>query len=131
MRESGLLHLAKQLKDLPKEEQQTSADAIEIQMKRCNSRWFRYYLTYDPRGPFKHLKIPILVVNGELDSQVSPKQNLPVFAKILEEAGNRNYRIIEFPKLNHFFQTCETESILEYGIIEETVAPVVLDTLSD
>ena len=60
----------------------------------------------------------------------SPKQNLPVIAKILEEAGNRNYRIIEFPKLNHFFQTCESGSILEYGKIEETIAPIVLDTLS-
>ncbi len=123
--------VAKQLANLPKEEKQTSADAMEAQMKRCNSRWFRYYLTYDPTILLKHLKIPVLVINGELDSQVSPKQNLPVIAKILEEAGNQNYRIIEFPKLNHFFQTCETGSILEYGKIEETIAPVVLDTLSD
>lgn len=71
------------------------------------------------------------MISGELDSQVSPKQNLPVIAQILEEAGNRNYRIIEFPNLNHFFQTCETGSILEYGKIEETIAPVVLNTLSD
>lgn len=123
--------IAKQLVNLPKEEQQTSADAIEAQMKRCNSRWFRYYLTYDPKISLKHLKIPVLVINGELDSQVSPKQNLPVITKILEEAGNRNYRIIEFPKLNHFFQTCKTGSILEYGKIEETIAPIVLDTVSD
>ncbi|MDR3623510.1 MAG: alpha/beta fold hydrolase [Chlamydiales bacterium] len=123
--------VAKQLVNLPKEEQQASADAIEAQMKRCNSRWFRYYLTYDPITSLKHLKIPILVINGELDSQVSPKQNLPVIAKILEGTGNRNYRIIEFPKLNHFFQTCETGSVLEYGIIEETIAPVVLNTVSD
>ena len=122
--------VAKQLANLPKEEQQTSTDAMEAQMKRCNSRWFRYYLTYDPTISLKHLKIPVLVINGELDSQVSPKQNLPVIAKILEEAGNRNYRIIEFPKLNHFFQTCVSGSILEYGKIEETIAPIVLDTLS-
>lgn len=123
--------VAKQLANLPKEEQQTSADVMEAQMKRCNSKWFRYYLTYDPITSLKHLKIPVLVINGELDSQVLPKQNLPVIAKILEKSGNRNYRIIEFPKLNHMFQTCETGSILEYGKIEETIAPVVLDTLSD
>lgn len=123
--------IAKQLASLPKEEQQASAEAMEAQMQRCNSRWLRYYLTYDPAISLKHLKLPVLVINGELDSQVSPKQNLPVIAKVLEEAGNRNYRIIEFPKLNHFFQTCETGSILEYGQIEETIAPVVLDTLSD
>ena len=76
--------VAKQLANLPKEEQQKSGDAIEAQMKRCNSKWFRYYLTYDPIISLKHLKIPVLVLNGELDSQVSPKQNLPVIAKILE-----------------------------------------------
>ena len=122
--------VAKQLANLPKEEQQSCADVIEAQIKRINSRWFRYFLTYDPITSLKHLKIPVLVINGELDFQVSPKQNLPVIAKILEEAGNRNYRIIEIPKLNHFFQTCESGSILEYGKIEETIAPVVLDTLS-
>lgn len=122
--------IAKQLANLPKDQQQASADAIDTQMKRCNSRWFRYYLTYDPTISLKHLKIPVLVINGELDSQVSPKQNLPIIAKTLEEAGNRNYKIIEFPKLNHLFQTCESGSILEYGKIEETIAPVVLDTLS-
>ena len=122
--------VAKQIANLPKEEQQASADAMEAQIKRCNSKWFRYYLTYDPTTSLKHLKIPVLVINGELDCQVPPKLNLPVIAKILEKAGNRNYRIIEFPKLNHFFQTCESGSILEYGKIEETLAPVVLDTLS-
>lgn len=123
--------IAKQLANLPKEEQQTSADLMEAQMKRCNSKWFRYFLTYDPITSLKHLNIPVLVINGELDCQVPPKQNLPLIAKALEAAGNRNYTIIEFPKLNHFFQTCETGSILEYGKIEETIAPVVLDTLSD
>jgi len=123
--------IAKQLANLPKDEQQTSADLMEAQMKRCNSKWFRYFLTYDPITSLKHLKIPVLVINGELDCQVPPKQNLPLIAKALEEAGNRNYTIIEFPKLNHFFQTCESGSILEYGKIEETIAPVVLDTLSD
>jgi uncharacterized protein len=122
--------VAKQLANLPKEEQQTSADTMEAQIKRCNSKWFRFFLTYDPTTSLKYLKIPILVIHGELDFQAPPKQNLPVIAKILEKAGNRNYRIIEFPKLNHFFQTCESGSILEYGKIEETIAPVVLDTLS-
>lgn len=123
--------IAKQLAHLPKEEQQTSADLMEAQMKRCNSKWFRYFLTYDPTTSLKHLKIPVLVINGELDCQVPPKQNLPVIANILQEAGNRSYTIVELPKLNHFFQTCESGSILEYGKIEETIAPVVLDTLSD
>lgn len=122
---------AKQLDSLPEKERQTSAEAIEFQMKRCNTKWFRYFVTYDPISSLKHLKIPVLVLNGELDSQVLSKQNLPLIAKTLEEAGNQNYKIVEFPKLNHLFQTCESGSVLEYGKIEETIAPVVLDTLAD
>lgn len=127
-----LLHeiITEQLATLPKEEQQTCAEVMESQIKRCNSRWFRYYLTYDPITSLKHLKIPVLAINGERDTQVLPKHNLPIIAKILEEAGNHNYKTIEFPKLNHLFQTCETGSILEYGKIEETIAPVVLDAIS-
>lgn len=123
--------IAHQLANLPKEEQQACFDAMEAQMRRCNSRWFRYYLTYDPALSLRQLKIPVLVIHGELDSQVFSKHNLPIIAKILEETENRNYKIIEFPKLNHFFQTSETGSILEYGKITETIAPVVLNTLSD
>jgi len=123
--------IATQLANLPQEEQKTIAEVMEAQMKRLNSKWFRYYLTYDPSTSLKQLQIPVLVINGELDWQVPPKLNLPIHAKILKAAGNQNYTIIEFPKLNHFFQTCESGSILEYGKIEETIAPVVLDTLSD
>lgn len=120
----------KELVNLPKDEQQKSADVMDAQIKRCNSKWFRYFLTYDPITSLKNLKIPVLVMNGELDWQVPSKLNLPLIAKTLDEAGNQNYRIIEFPQLNHLFQTCDSGSILEYGKIEETIAPVVLDTLS-
>ena len=66
--------IANHLVNLPKEEQQASAEAMEAQIKRCNSRWLRYYLTYDPKTSLKHLKIPVLVINGELD--LEPVQNL-------------------------------------------------------
>ncbi|WP_420422448.1 alpha/beta hydrolase family protein [Simkania sp.] len=123
--------VSKQLADLPDEEQQAIYHDMESQIRRCNSQWFRYFLTYDPKTSLKHLKIPVLAINGQLDCQVTPKQNLTLIGKILEEAGNQNYRVIEFPKLNHFFQSCESGSILEYGKIEQTIAPVVLETLSD
>jgi pimeloyl-ACP methyl ester carboxylesterase len=110
--------------------EQTTSEVMKAQIKRFNTKWFRYYLTYNPRTSLKHLKIPVLVINGELDWQVLPKINLPVITKILEESGNEHYKIIEFPKLNHFFQTSEAGSILEYGTIEETIAPIVLDTLA-
>ena len=39
--------------------------------------------------------------------------------------------IVELPGLNHLFQPATTGSPAEYATIEETVAPVALDLMSD
>jgi hypothetical protein len=56
--------------------------------------------------------------------------NLPAVAKALEAGGNRDYEIVKFPKLNHLFQTSRTGQVAEYSEIEETIAPVALETMS-
>jgi hypothetical protein len=43
-----------------------------------------------------------------------------------------NHRaMIQLPGLNHLFQTAKTGSPAEYGLIDETFAPVALRTISD
>lgn len=121
----------KDLSSLSDEEREGAADAMEAQVQRCNSKAFRYFLTYEPKEALKKVLVPTLVLNGALDLQVSPKQNLPVIEQALKDAGNKDFRIVEFPNINHLFQTCETGSILEYAKIEETIAPIVLQTISD
>ncbi|HZS10056.1 MAG TPA: alpha/beta hydrolase [Blastocatellia bacterium] len=117
------------------EEQKKAASAkpaaIEAQIKSVNSPWFRYFLTYDPRPALKAVTVPVLALNGELDLQVPPKQNLPVIAKALEEGGNRDFKTVELPKLNHLFQTAKTGSVAEYTKIEETISPAALTVMSE
>lgn len=107
------------------------AETVEEQIKRFNTNWFRYFLTYDPAIALTQVKVPVLILNGELDLQVSPKQNLPAIEKALKVAGNEDYTILELPKLNHLFQTCETGSVTEYQAIEETLAPIALSAMSE
>ncbi len=73
----------------------------------------------------------MLALNGELDLQVLPGQNLPAIAKALEEGGNPDYAIVKLPRLNHLFQTSQTGSPNEYAKIDETIAPVALDAVSE
>jgi pimeloyl-ACP methyl ester carboxylesterase len=94
-------------------------------------RWFRYFLTYDPRPALRTLRCPVLVLNGEKDLQVPPDQNLPEIEKALHEAGNTDVTIVELPGLNHLFQTATTGSPSEYAEIEETINPVVLEKTAD
>lgn len=104
---------------------------LSAQSKALNTPWFRFFLSYDPRTTLRQLKIPVLALNGELDLQVPPKQNLPEITKALTAAGNKHFHVVELPKLNHLFQTAKTGSPGEYTQIEETLAPIALQQLSD
>ncbi len=104
---------------------------MENQIKLFNSAWFRYALTYDSIPVLKQLSIPVLALNGELDFIVSCEQNLNRIAAAFEESNHTDYTIILFYELNHAFQTCQIGSLKEHALIEETVSPLVLETLTE
>ena len=108
-----------------------SPNSIDAQIKMVLSPWFRDFLTYDPKTALTKVKCPILVLNGEKDLQVPPKENLASIEQALIEGGNINYKIIELPRLNHLFQTAKTGSISEYAQIEETISPKALEAIGD
>jgi pimeloyl-ACP methyl ester carboxylesterase len=103
---------------------------IGLQIAQVTSPWFRYFLTYDPATALRHVTCPVLVINGSLDKQVLPSQNLPAIRKALAEAGNQHVEIDELPGLNHLFQTATTGSPTEYARIEETMSPVALEKMA-
>jgi hypothetical protein len=103
---------------------------VGAQIRTITSPWFRYFLTYDPATDLRKVTCPVLAINGEKDTQVLPRQNLPVIRKALEQAGNKHFETDELPGLNHLFQTAKTGSPSEYAQIEETISPVALDKMA-
>jgi len=103
---------------------------IGMEIRQFTSVWFRYFLTYDPATALRKVTCPVLAINGSLDKQVLPEQNLPVIRKALQEAGNKHFEIDELAGLNHLFQTAKTGSPAEYAQIEETMSPVALEKIS-
>jgi hypothetical protein len=88
----------------------------------------RSFLLYDPAPALAALDVPALALYGALDLQVPPDQSAPPMRAAL--AGDEGSEVVVFPGLNHLFQTAETGSITEYGQIEETMAPEVLDAVT-
>jgi fermentation-respiration switch protein FrsA (DUF1100 family) len=119
---------------LDKELKEKMADMPDTQagmaITELTSPWFRYFLAYDPATALRKVTCPVLVLNGSLDKQVLPSQNLPAIRKALEQAGNKHFEIDELPGLNHLFQTAKTGSPMEYAQIEETMSPVALDKMA-
>ncbi len=103
---------------------------LASQVKTVTSPWFRYFLDYDPATSLRKVTCPVLALNGQKDTQVSSSQNLPAIRKALTEAGNKRFEIVELAGLNHLFQTAKTGAPSEYGAIEETMSPVVLEKIA-
>ena len=120
---SGLTDQEKQTSGYPGEA------ALKAQSKMLLTPWFRHFLTFDPAPRLSKVKCPVLVVTGERDLQVPPAENMPAIDEALKAAGNKDYKLVELPELNHLLQTSETGLPAEYSKIEETIAPVALETI--
>jgi pimeloyl-ACP methyl ester carboxylesterase len=104
---------------------------MQRQIHWTSSPWFRYFLDYDPVPALQQTKCPVLALSGERDLQVPPKENLPLIQKALEDGGNKDFKVVELPGLNHEFQHCYMGLPEESRAIEETFAPDAMNTLSD
>jgi uncharacterized protein len=103
---------------------------LSASIQQLTSPWFRYFIRYDPANTLRTVACPVLAINGERDTQVPPKLNLPAIRKALEAGGNKHFEVDELPGLNHLFQTSKTGAPSEYAQIEETISPVALLKIS-
>jgi len=56
---------------------------------------------YDPGPAISKIECPILVIYGQLDTQVNPKRGIEDFNRYLEPSRNCNYSIELIPGTNH------------------------------
>ncbi len=106
--------------------QENAADTVAM----LNSPWYRFYLSYDLTSVLKKLTIPVLAMAGGHDWVASPSIVFPIMKKALKQASNKDFILRELPNLNHWLQTCATGALAEYGMGEETMATVALQTMA-
>ena len=90
--------------------------------------WIQWYLDYDPSDHIRQTRCPVFALNGARDCQVISKQNLTAIKQLLSKSSQ--ICIKEYPGLNHLFQHCTTGLPNEYGQIEETISPEVLQDIA-
>ena len=101
-------------------------DQIMVEIASMSSPWYRNFLRYDPADDISKVEIPWLALNGEKDLQVLCNQNLSMIENL-----NSKAKTMRFEGLNHLFQECQTGMVQEYANIEQTISPVVLQTILD
>lgn len=125
--------IAKQIATMDETQQKAFkpfASSVKASIATYTLPWYRYFVAFDPQPDLKKINVPVLALNGELDLQVAYKENLGGIASGLKVGGNKDVTVKSFPKLNHLFQTSQTGLPSEYMKNEETMSPLVLETIA-
>jgi uncharacterized protein len=116
---------------VPEGERALATTQLAEAQKQLVAPWMMYFLKYDPRPTLRQVRVPVLALNGSMDLQVPPKQDLAAIEAALKAGGNKDFTVTELPGLNHLFQTTKTGNPAEYGSIDETFSPTALAAIAD
>lgn len=89
---------------------------------------FTSLLDNDPAADVARATAPVLAIGGSLDLQVLPDANLDALRTALD--GHEDATVLAWPGLNHLLQPAERGTPSEYGMIDTTVAPEVLEKVT-
>ena len=122
-------YLENALKTNPKSKPEGISDDqfVNLQVNQVTNLWMLHFLKYNTASALQSVKYPVLALNGEKDLQVDSKENLKTIKKSLRKAKNRNVTTEELEGLNHLFQESTTGLPNEYGKLDQTISPIVLE----
>jgi hypothetical protein len=101
----------------------------------ARSPWLKHFLDYDPKPTASRVTVPVLILQGETDRQVTADQAEELAAAI-RSGGNTNVTVHLFPEANHLFVQDPIGSPTGYpqlpeGRIRNDVIIVLVGWLSD
>ena len=102
---------------------------IYMYTMQATSRWYRFFIRYNPADYLCHVNVPVLAINGTKDIMVNCEQNLANARRFL--AHNKNVTTVAVDNVNHLLLPCEKGTQDEYKDIKEPVSEEVLSTIVD
>ena len=120
----------KYIDDICKEHSLSLLDNLKGNLVQCitaGGDWLTWFVGSTPSEYISKISCPVMAINGNLDMQVLSKDNIPVIENNLPK--NKKHMIKVYDSLNHMFQHCTPVTSLDYGSIEETISPEVIQDL--
>jgi pimeloyl-ACP methyl ester carboxylesterase len=99
----------------------------------ADTPWFYSFLTFDPKRAINETRQPVLIVQGELDTQVMPYHADQLAALARERRTKAAVEVVKVPGVNHLLVPAKTGDVSEYGTLGEkaTVSPQVTAAIVD
>ena len=100
--------------------------------RQADTAWFKSLLQFDPARVMPQIKQPILILQGDLDTQVPPHH-----AEQLAELARKRKKAppiesVHLPGVNHLLVKATTGEVQEYAeLTEKTITPDVAATIAE
>lgn len=120
--------LSAQLTDEEKVKYNMTPENKFTAIQTFSSPWFYTIFHISPKKYLKKIKTPVLAISGEKDLQVKGVETFINMQRYMKENPKSEFQ--PMPGLNHLLQPCTTGSPDEYGHIETTIAPEVLESIA-
>ncbi len=112
-------------------DENSKEEFLDAAMESYNNRWYRFFLSYDPKPYLEKMHCKVLALNGDKDIQVVSRANLAGLRIGLSKGKSKVVLTKELKGLNHLFQSCTKCTVKEYGELEETFSPTALALMVD
>lgn len=108
----------------------TGNDWAILLHKRVFLKKRRLDIEKKPLELIRKVKTPVLILRGKRDA-VIPVEHIKLLEETLKEGANKDYEIVYFNRLNHFFGKKIEDGIYRTHLsIDKEVAPAVIDWLN-
>ena len=94
----------------------TGWDGVPMAVRKvADTPWFQSFLSFDASKAMKDVRQPILIVQGELDTQVLPYHADGLAGYARARKGNADVQVLKVPGVNHLFVAAKTGEVREYA----------------
>jgi hypothetical protein len=93
--------------------------------------WMRFFVNYDPLVTARKVHVPVLILQGATDHQVTPEQ-ADTLAAAFRAGGDKDVTVRIFPNTDHLFLADSSGQPGGYAMLpSHTVRPEVLGAIAD
>jgi pimeloyl-ACP methyl ester carboxylesterase len=111
---------------------QATWDGVPAELRKiADTPWFQSFLSFDPRKFMKDVRQPILIVQGELDTQIAPHHADALAAAARARKRSVAVDVVKVPGINHLLLPAKTGEVDEYATMsDKTVSTTVTSAIA-
>jgi pimeloyl-ACP methyl ester carboxylesterase len=109
-------------------------DIPEAARRVADTPWFYSFLTFSPQKAMDNTRQPVVIVQGELDTQVLPHHADKLGVMARERKGDKAVvEVVKVPGVNHLLVPAQTGDVSEYNSLgpDAKVAPEVTSAIAN